>query len=393
MSLVFEDGKLSFRVLSVACAALVFAACADAAGPTGPVSFAAVSAGGEHTCGIDAGGAGYCWGSGVMGQLGDGAFGASAVPRSIQLQTGLVSIAAGYGHTCGIAQEQHVWCWGWNLRGQLGNASTVGQGAPIRADTELRFQQVSSGWFHTCALTLAGDAYCWGGNGQGQLGDGTTSERLVPTRVLGGLKFTSVAAGGFHSCGVTTTGELYCWGLNNEGQLGTGTVENEYRPTRAASEVVYAHVNVGYSHSCALDRQGKPWCWGSNAEGELGVAFASSPGVPGSMTPAAVIDVGGGFIDIAAGLAFTCVVASGGGGWCWGRGEDGQLGTGAYRSWVVRQPVADVPDFAGISTGYGTHACGVSRQGVVLCWGRGQNGQLGNRSAASPLPVRVHGVT
>jgi hypothetical protein len=373
---------------------LALLACDSAAGPAVPVTFAGVSAGGEHTCAIVAGGAAYCWGDGAASQLGDGQYGASALPRRVTLQPSVLSLDTGFRHTCALTVDQDLFCWGWNVRGQLGNASTIDQALPISVAPELRFQQVSAGWFHTCALSAAADAYCWGGNSQGQLGTGTAADELVPQRVLGDLKFSAVSAGGFHTCGVTTGRALYCWGLNYEGQLGNGSVVSERSPVRVASDVNYAHVSAGYTHTCALDTTGRPWCWGSNSRGELGVAFASPPGLPGSMTPAAVLDVPAGFIDIDAGLTFTCAVAGGGQGWCWGLGQDGQLGTGAFVSWVVRQPVADVRDFVTISTGDGTHACGRTRQGVILCWGRGDSGQLGNGSApTSPLPVRVPGVT
>ena len=38
----------------------------------GGVSFAAVTAGGYHTCGVTIVGAAYCWGGNRYGELGDG---------------------------------------------------------------------------------------------------------------------------------------------------------------------------------------------------------------------------------------------------------------------------------------------------------------------------------
>lgn len=49
----------------------------------GGVSFAAVSAGYAHTCGLTVGGAAYCWGNNYQGQLGDGSGRLSNSPRYV----------------------------------------------------------------------------------------------------------------------------------------------------------------------------------------------------------------------------------------------------------------------------------------------------------------------
>jgi alpha-tubulin suppressor-like RCC1 family protein len=380
-------------LLPLLAAALATACDRDATGPLEPTAFAAVAAGARHTCGISVDGAVYCWGMGEAGELGDGTFQTTSAPRRAGTEAAFITLSAGLRHTCAVTADRDLWCWGWNAYGQLGNATTIGQGLPIPVATNLRVQQVAAGWFHTCALTAAADAFCWGSNGQGQLGDGTLTQRAAPARVAGNIKFAQLSAGGFHTCGVSTTGVLYCWGLNHQGQLGTGDVTNATSPRRVQTENTFGQVSAGYAHTCALDVASAPFCWGSNGAGELGVSFASPPGEPGSVAPAAVHNAGAGLVELDAGFEFTCGTRADGTGWCWGRGQDGQLGTGGFTSWNVAQPVAGVGDFTAIDAGAAAHACGITSSSAILCWGKGDVGQLGVPSLlASAAPVRVAGV-
>jgi alpha-tubulin suppressor-like RCC1 family protein len=200
----------------------------------GGLSFVAVSAGGQHVCGIAAGGAGYCWGYNALGALGSGLASNAALPVAVAGELAFVAISAGRNHTCGIAAGGAAHCWGYNGFGRLGDNSTAASGVPVPVSGGLRFTSISSGGYHTCAITAGGQGYCWGRNDNGQLGDGTSTDRWTPAAIVGGLTFKALATGWEHTCGVTTGGAVYCWGLNDHGQLGNGTTVASPLPTRIA---------------------------------------------------------------------------------------------------------------------------------------------------------------
>lgn len=380
------------RAVAFLCAlAAGTAACSDPNAPAEAVAFQGVSAGGQHSCAITVSGATYCWGRGGAGELGDGAYESSVLPRRIALDTAFASISAGYRHTCGLTIEGALYCWGWNFSGQIGNGTTVDQAVPVIVETALEFVRVSSGASHTCGLAASGTAYCWGANDQGQLGDGTTTSRTVPTRVSG-PRMVEISAGGFHTCGLGVDGTAYCWGLNHQGQLGTGATVARPAPAAVAGDLTFRALDAGFTHTCGITDAAEAWCWGSNAQGELGVAGTTWPGTPGSTTPVAVYGEER-FVQVDAGLDFTCAVAVTSRARCWGRGFEGQLGNGSLMSWTTPQPVAEIDDFVFVTAGGDTHACGYTRANAVFCWGRGESGQLGNPvTRVSALPVRVAGV-
>ena len=79
---------------------------------------------------------------------------------------------------------------------------------------------------------------------------------------------------------------------------------------------------------------------------------------------------------------------------CWGRNDEGQIGSGSA---VVSSPtplgVAGLTDATHISLG-NVHACARRATGAVVCWGWNYVGQLGNNSATNAsTPVPVSGLT
>jgi alpha-tubulin suppressor-like RCC1 family protein len=68
---------------------------------------------------------------------------------------------------------------------------------------------------------------------------------------------------------------------------------------------------------------------------------------------------------------------------CWGRGEDGQLGDGLARSSsAAGAPVMGLPAVVGLAAG-GGHTCARTGAGQLFCWGRGDRGQLGTGMTAN----------
>jgi alpha-tubulin suppressor-like RCC1 family protein len=142
------------------------------------------------------------------------------------------TVTAGGSHTCAL-DAIGVLCWGSNASGQLGSAVAGDAVYPTRATLGVAVIALTAGEAHTCGLTSTGDVWCWGSNSNGQLGRGTIGgSSSAPALVTGGLTFVSISANGAHTCGVTTDGSIYCWGANLFGQLGDGTLIDRGAPAR-----------------------------------------------------------------------------------------------------------------------------------------------------------------
>ena len=280
---------------------------------SGGLTFASVSAGALHTCGVTSAGAVYCWGFNEGGQLGDNTttgpetcsafgetFACSTVPDAVGGGLTFAMVSAGGAHTCGVTTTGAAYCWGSNGAGQLGDNAPGGPQqcgpaagtfpcsmTPVPVAGGLSFASVTAGASYTCGLTTANVAYCWGENFGGQLGDGTTTFASSPVAVLGGLSFTALSASASdsgHTCGVTTSGAAYCWGFGQSGELGAGpTITQSLTPVQVSGGLSFVAVSAGGFHTCGITSAptlDTAYCWGANFQGQLGNGTTTSSSTP-----------------------------------------------------------------------------------------------------------------
>ncbi len=413
-----------------------------------------IVSGSAHTCAMTNGGV-KCWGFNGSGQLGNGGTENAVTPQPVLgLESGVVTIVSGAGHICALTSGAGVQCWGDNYFGELGNGQS---GSGAFASTPQQVTGLESGVvaitagnsnFHTCAVTSRGGVKCWGSNYEGQLGNGSygldniTSTPWPVTGLESGV--VAVAAGGGHTCALTSGGLVKCWGSNSENQLGTGTsdntmplpqhvegfldsswigwlldsrimgsvvingpavVSNTLIPSRLsvdgslllqASSVgeQFVSVTAGGEYTCALTSKGGVKCWGANFAGQLG-----NGGTADSTAPQHVASLESGVRAVGAGYAHACALTSEGGVKCWGANFNGQLGNGGTADAVIPQQVKELDSgVVAVAAGGGSslgggHTCALTSGGAVKCWGRNDAGQLGNGGTMdATTPQQVSGL-
>lgn len=223
-----------------------------------------------------------------------------------------------------------------------------------------------------CALTTAQEIYCWGSNTLAQ-GDGSWLYRPTPTRVNG--RYISFEMGNNSVCAIAPDHKLWCWGVNPGGLLGSGDLSSSPDPRPVVTAESFTSVSLGETSTCALTADGVAWCWGDNSYGQLGTNDNITQHVP------VVVSTTRRFSQISVGLHHACAVAKDAGYenslWCWGRSQDGQLGNNSVTGSTVPVPVTNAPGaFESVTAGR-QNTCGVLTSGVAYCWGANGSGQLG----------------
>jgi alpha-tubulin suppressor-like RCC1 family protein len=176
---------------------------------------------------------------------------------------------------------------------------------------------------HGCVRLSHGLVQCWGTSQFGETGNGQTASSTPPADVLGfpGSAF-AVAVGPHHSCAIADGGSVWCWGHDDHGQLGDGMLADQATAVATLVTADATALCAGDAFTCAV-RDGGVLCWGANDRGQLGAADAGD-----HLIPDWVGGLDAGVVQIACGSSHACAVTVQGALKCWGANDVGQLGDG-----------------------------------------------------------------
>ncbi|HEX5037730.1 MAG TPA: DUF4215 domain-containing protein, partial [bacterium] len=404
-----------------------------------PTGTAQVATSLTHTCALSKAGTVRCWGLNTVGQLGYGhkinlgvnpgetpaAVAKSGLGGDVDVGGKVVQLALGTNHTCALLDTGNVRCWGTGALG-YGNGDAIGDDeSPASAgDVPVggKVVQITAGDTHTCALLQTGAVRCWGEGRFGrlgysdniisisQVGDLGNTPDTVP-QVVGdadvGNHIVQVSAGGATTCVLYDTAQVRCWGLGEAGRLGYADTFKNVLPFLDLNEnlgdatnemtnftgfvpvgFLVEQISVGSSHTCvktfSSGGNATVRCWGEGTEGRLGNNDTETISDEAGETPASVAADAflGPVVELRNGGGHACLLTLDGDVLCWGRGADGQLGYGNPSD------VGDdeFPNEAGnvplggkavqVAAG-GAHSCAVLEDGSLRCWGSNLFGELG----------------
>lgn len=219
----------------------------------------------------------------------------------------------------------------------------------------------------------------------------------IPTTISPDKKnVVQISTGNSTACGVTSDASIndywvYCWGDNSNLQLGNGRYLQSNRST------VPLPVYSSPTGQAQILGACQPFLWNP-------CHYRDNP--PTTPAQAATPMAGKRAVKVSVGNTHTCAIAQDGSdantrrAYCWGRNDNGQLGTGNTNDSLIPLAVSVASPSAlqsggaaktvtDITAGNG-FTCALTSDGLVSCWGVNGSGQLGNLSTSnSSIPVAV----
>lgn len=136
-------------------------------------------------------------------------------------------------------------------------------------------------------------------------------------------------------------------------------------------------------------RPGSPWRLGPSAL-SADARGASTSGDTSRFRFDAACDDCLAIREISLGDYHACALSNAGEVYCWGDGDNGELGHGVEETSATPVRVEGISDAIDVTAGGAGRSCAVVADGSVRCWGRGREGQLGHGETSDQrTPVEV----
>lgn len=292
---------------------------------------------------------------------------------------GIIALAAFALAAMGCSDDEHATSAATDAGDQTSDASLpeAGDGsvrapfdpAPptIACATSPCMTRIFAGPNHYCATDTEGAVRCWGkpsAMGSFATAGNTAGDPGATPLVLTGIQnVVDIGASSLRTCVVTADGAVSCFGSESPAPT---PVTEAFGATRLA---------IGEDRSCAVLADRSLVCWGDSASTGQGTGPVSL----GS----------DGATDAAMGSTTAFAIGSGGTLYSWGAdpymlGRESSLAA----DWAP-MPVQGIGAVLQVGAS-DQHACALTTDGRMYCWGRGDHGALGLGSIRNtPLPTEV----
>lgn len=330
-----------------------------------------------------------CWGANGAAQLGlgeDAGSANSAVPTRVPGVTGIVAI----DHTCGLDAQGALWCWGtgpW-LRDEF--SATTTEPSAVRVDIPVA-KAIGVGPDVACAVVDAG-LLCWGQNSWGQLAPietHGTGDVLPPQTIAipAGAPIRQLAVGRA-AFAVREDGTVVSWGANPPLARVSSLAPDPYPDTIALAGVVA--IGSVRDNACAA-AGGTAYCWGGVVPltSDVGTAPLRDHALPSALVVPEPV------VQMATTRAITnsdsivqaqrwCATTAEGNVYCAGYNANGQSGDGTKVTSTEAVKVRGLPGPVARVQTTPDATCALLTTGKVYCWGSNSYGQLGNTKIKQP---------
>ena len=188
------------------------------------------------------------------------------------------------------------------------------------------------------------------------------------------------------------------WMNRPGGDVGVNTAPMKVESLGNDVELI-ANVDGESGTYCVVKTDHSLWCWGTSTHGQVG----DGSGAPSVAEPTHIAIPGDHVVSVGTGGEHACAVTMEGRLYCWGMNLYGQLGDGMPNGTVdVLDPVevtALGDQVKKVSTGF-EHTCALMKDDSVYCWGHNTYGEIGDGTAGEyndadrvkPVPVPVTAV-